>query len=370
MHKVVKVAADGARGQETHRHVGVGPGRRHGRQQAQLDFAGHRDVALQLRLLRAHRLIELRILDGDGHLRGQRGQHTLMLFIEEARAGVFQVEHADDAPLVEERHNQLRAGLRIHRHVTRVFAHIGHVHQPPLAHRRAHQPAGDGQAAQRRLRRAEAPGVTRNQRLAFFVQQHDGKHLVVDQPAQQLSHPLQQRVQIQNRRQLRGDLVEHCECLRLAGDARIESRILNRLGDARGGQRKQAQVFGAEVIGLLAFDVHHTDQPVLGNQWHRQLGAYFGIHLNVHLRGAHVVQQHRLAGKRHLAHHALAHGDVQPLDLRNVADLEPHPQFVSAVVDQQNGEDAVGNHGRHQLRGAPQQGFQIQRGVQRVGKPH
>ncbi len=129
-------------------------------------------------------------------------------------------------------------------------------------------------------------------------------------------------------------------------------------------------MFGAEVIGLLALDVHHTDQTVLGNQRHRQLGAHFGIHLDVHLRGAHVVQQHRLAGERHLANYALAHGDVQPLNLRDVADLEPHPHFVGAVVNQQNGEDAVRNDGRHQLRGAPQQGFQIQRGVQRVGKTH
>ena len=103
-------------------------------------------------LLRAHRLVEPRILDGDGHLRGQRGQHALVLFVEEARAGVLQVQHADDAPFVKERHNQLRAGLRVHRHIARVLAHIGHIHQPPLAHRRAHQAAGDGQAAQRRVR--------------------------------------------------------------------------------------------------------------------------------------------------------------------------------------------------------------------------
>jgi len=38
--QVVQVAADGARGQKTHRHVGIGPGRRHGRQEAQFGLRG------------------------------------------------------------------------------------------------------------------------------------------------------------------------------------------------------------------------------------------------------------------------------------------------------------------------------------------
>ena len=119
-----------------------------GRQQPQLHLARHGDVALQLPLLAAHRLVEPRILDGDGDLRGQRGQHALVLFVEEAGARVFQVEHADDAALVEQRHDQLRAGLRVHGQVALVLAHVGHVDRPPLAHRRAHQAAVDGNAAQ------------------------------------------------------------------------------------------------------------------------------------------------------------------------------------------------------------------------------
>ena len=55
-----------------------------GRQQAQLHLARHGDVALQLPLLAAHGLVEARILDRDGDLRAQRGQHALVLFVEEA----------------------------------------------------------------------------------------------------------------------------------------------------------------------------------------------------------------------------------------------------------------------------------------------
>ena len=166
--------------------------------------------------------------------------------LKNAGAGVLQVEHADDAALVEQRHNQLRARLRIHGHVARIFAHVGHIDAPPLAHRRAHQSAVDGNAPRGRVRVAEPPGVARDQRFAFLVQQHDGEHLVVDQPPQQLPDSFQQRIQIQNRSQLHGNLVQHFQRLRLAGDARIEAGVLNRLRNARGGQGKHAQVFGAE----------------------------------------------------------------------------------------------------------------------------
>ena len=67
------------------------------------------------------------------------------------------------------------------------------------------------------------------------------------------------------------------ERLRLAGDARVEAGVLNGLRDARGGQREQVQVLGAEVVGLLAFEVHDADQPVLGDQRNGQLGADVGI---------------------------------------------------------------------------------------------
>ena len=58
------------------------------------------------------------------------------------------------------------------------------------------------------------------------------------------------------------------------------------------------------------------------------------------------------------------------LHLRSVADLEAHAQLVSAVVEQENGEDAVMDDGAHQLGGAVQQGLQIERGVERVGQLH
>ncbi len=73
-HEVVEVAADGARGQESHRHFGMGMLRRMGREQAELHFARHGDVALKLLLLAPDGLIEARILNGDCDLRGHGGK--------------------------------------------------------------------------------------------------------------------------------------------------------------------------------------------------------------------------------------------------------------------------------------------------------
>ena len=52
-----------------------------------------------------------------------------------------------------------------------------------------------------------------------------------------------------------------------------------------------------------------------------------------------------------------------------VADLEAHSQVVGAVVEQQDGEDAVIDDRAHQLRGALEQCLQVERGVQRVRQP-
>ena len=217
---------------------------------------------------------------------------------------------------------------------------------------------------------AEAPGVAGDERFAFLVEQHDGEHLVVDEAAQELADALQQGVEVEDGGQLDGDLVEHFEGLRLARDAGVEAGVLNGLGDARGGEGEHVQVLGAEVVGLLALQVHDADEAVFGDQRDGQLGADVGIGGDVVLGGGDVVEQDGLAGKRHLADDALADGNAHPLNFRGVADLEAHAQFVGAVVEQQDGEDAVMDDGAHQLRGAVEQGLQVERGVQRVGQLH
>jgi hypothetical protein len=141
--EVVEVAADGAGGKKADGHLGMGMLGAVGA----AGGAGPRGpwrCRAPVGLLAADGLVEAGIFNGDGDLRGEGGEHALVLFIEEAGAGVLEVEDADDAALVKEGHDQLGAGLRVHGQIARVLADIGDIDGTPLADRRADQAAGDG----------------------------------------------------------------------------------------------------------------------------------------------------------------------------------------------------------------------------------
>ena len=201
-------------------------------QQAQLHLTCHGDIAFKLTFLGADSLVQPGVFNCDRYLCGQRRQYALMFFREEMGACVFQVEHADDAALVKERHHQLGSGLLVHGQIARVLAYIRDIHVAPFTHRCAHQSAVHGDAAQWRMGGTEPPCVAGDQRFTLLVQQHDGEHLVIDEAAQKLAHAFQQRAQFQNRCQFDGDLVEHLERLRLAGDTGVKPGVLDGLGDA------------------------------------------------------------------------------------------------------------------------------------------
>ena len=124
--EVVDVAADGARGQEGRRDLRAARLRRRAGQQAELHLARHRQVALQPLLLFGDALVEPRIRDRDGHLRGQRGERGLVVLVVVVDARVFEVDHADDLALVDQRHGELGAHLGVGDDVARVLAHVGH----------------------------------------------------------------------------------------------------------------------------------------------------------------------------------------------------------------------------------------------------
>ncbi len=182
----------------------------------ELHLAGHGDVLLELALLSADSLIQPGILNGNGDLRGQRGEHAFVFFIEEGGARVFQIEHADDAAFIEKRHDQLRLRLGVHGQVARILADVGNIDGTPLAYRGAYEAGACGNAAHGRMRIAKTPGVACDERLAFLVEQHDREHLVVDEAAQELADALEQRIEIENRCQLDGNFIEHFQGLRLA----------------------------------------------------------------------------------------------------------------------------------------------------------
>ena len=365
--EVVKVAANGAGGKKANRHFSVGVRGRGRRQQAKLNLASHGDVALELRLLAADSLVEAGIFNGDGNLCGHRGQRAHVPIVKEPGAGVFQVEHADDAAFIKQRHDQLGAGFRVHRDVTRVFADIVDIDGAPLSNRRAHQAGGDGNAARRDVRVAEAPRVTGDEGLAFVVEQHDGEHLVVDEAAKKLADAFEQRVEIENGDKFDGDFVEDFEGLRLTGYAGVQAGILDGLSDAGGGEGEQMEVLGTEVAGLFAFDVHDADEAILCDEGHGQFGANVRVGGDVVLRCGDVVKQDGLARKGHLSGNALAERNAGALDLGSVADLEAHAKLAGVVVEEEDGEYAVMDDGADEFGGAIEKGLKIECGVEGVG---
>jgi hypothetical protein len=83
-------------------------------------------------LLLGDALVEARVLDGDGDLRGERGDGALVVFVEVVGAGVFDIEHADDLALVDQRHGHLGARLGVDHVIARIFADVADQHGAAL----------------------------------------------------------------------------------------------------------------------------------------------------------------------------------------------------------------------------------------------
>ena len=123
--EVVDVAADGAGGEELGGELGAVEVGRAGRHEAKLDLASHLEVALHALLFFVDALVEPRIRDGDGDLRGEGAECALMVVVEVVDAGVLEVEDADDLALVDERDSELGACLGVDDDVARILADIG-----------------------------------------------------------------------------------------------------------------------------------------------------------------------------------------------------------------------------------------------------
>jgi len=206
------------------------------REETELDLAGHGDVFFELGFLAANGLVEARVFDGDGNLAGEGGEDALVLVVEGVGAGVFEIENADDAALVEEWHDEFGACLGIHFEIAWVFGDVGDVDETPLADGGADEAGRDGKAAERRVGVAEAPCIARDEGFALFVEEHDGEHLVVDEAAEELTDALEERAEIEDGGELDSDFVEDFEGLGLTGDAGVEAGVFDGLGDARSSE--------------------------------------------------------------------------------------------------------------------------------------
>src|SRR5438874_2326073 len=114
------------------------------------------------------------------------------------------------------------------------------------------------------------------QLLAARIQQHDGKHLEVDQLCHTVGDVVEQFVKVEDRRQLSTDLVQQRQALGLPRHSSVELRVLNTYRQPRSNQHQQAFVCFSECFRLVGLKVHYADHAVLDNQRDRQLRADFG----------------------------------------------------------------------------------------------
>jgi len=130
------------------------------------------------------------------------------------------------------------------------------------------------------------------------------------------------------------------------------------------------EVLWAEVAGLFALDVHYADESIFGDEGNGELGANIGVDVDVIFGGFDVVEEDGLAGESDLANDSAAQGKAHAFGLGGVADLEAHAEIFGAVVEKEDGEDAVLDDGANELGGAIEEGLQVERGVERVGHLH
>src|SRR5208283_372229 len=366
--EVVKIAADGASGNELRLnlemgHLGKGMG-----QQAELQLAGESEVALQALFLAGDFFIEPGVFDGDGELGSERRESALVIFREIVAAGVLEIEHADDFLLVDKWDGQLGASFRINRDVARILGDIGH--QDCLFRLRGiadHTEAEpDVMLEVHSLLKALRKTV-----LKFFsgrVEQQDAEHLVIDEALQYLGDALEQFVKVENRTEFARDFVEQGQGARLAADAGVKASVFDAHRHARGDQREHALVLLGEVALFTSLQVDHADHAVLDNQRDGQLGLHVGQSLDVVIGEGCIGDEHGLASLGGAAGHPLANFHAQPFgDFWGIADLKADVELLALLIEQEDREDFIVDDFADQFGNAPKGGFKIERGVDHVG---
>ena len=123
--EVVHVSADGAGGGELGGDLGALEDGGRGRHEAELDLAGHLEVALHALFFLVNALVEAGVGDADGYLSGEGAEGLLVVLVEVVDAGVLEVEDADDLAFVDEGDGELGADLGDGLDVAGIFADVG-----------------------------------------------------------------------------------------------------------------------------------------------------------------------------------------------------------------------------------------------------
>ena len=194
-----------------------------------------------------------------------------MLLGEAVEHRRLEVEDADHAVLVHERHHELGAGLRHQADVARVLPHVAHQDRLAAAHRRAAQALRDRDAAAL-LAGPEVDRLAQHELVPLLVQQEDAEHLVVDHALDDLRQPPEQLVEVEDRGRFLPDLVERREEPRVPARLAVERRVLDRHREVPGQDLQRGARGGGEGRGRGALDVQDAHQVVLAHERDRELG--------------------------------------------------------------------------------------------------
>jgi len=120
--------------------------------------------------------------------------------------------------------------------------------------------------------------------------------------------------------------------------------------------------------GNFGLDVDDADDLVLDDERDGKLRSNVGVGADVVLVLGDIFNKDGGAVEGGLAYHPLATLDAATLDLRGVTGLEAHAELVVAVIDEEDGEDAVVDDGANEVGDAMHEGVEIEGGVEGVGE--
>ena len=204
--------------------------------------------------------------------------------------------------------------------------------------------------------------------VGTLVPEEDGEHLEVDDAAEEGADALEQIVGVEDGGDFAGDVLEDGEGVGLALDAGVEAGVFDGIGHAGGDEFEQAAVVGGEEGDGFGLEVEDADDLVFDDEGNGELGADGGIGVDVVFDAGDVVDEERAALGGGLAGDAAAELDADALDVVGVAGLEAHPELLGAVVEQEDGEDAVIDDGANEIGDAMHEGVEVEGGVERVGE--
>ena len=331
------------------RHIADGdvePGHPRGRlrQQPPLDVAGHFHVHLQAALILADFFVQPGVLEGDGDVGGQGGEHLLVLLGESVVLGAFEIQHADEAVLDHQGHHQLGVDVDgvAAGDVARVEVDVGDAHRLAQGGRGAadadahRQPGLNGQP----LVEAQREGVL--EQLRLLVPEHHVKAVVVHQPLDALRHPPQQLFAVEDGGQLPADFVQERQGARLLAQVLVKPGVLDGVGQVPGQEGEEALVAVGEGVAAARADVEDADGAGLDHQGDGHLRADAFAGADVARVVADVADAHRLAGLGRRAHQTLPQAQAPVLDhFLRVADAEADAQLLPERVEQVDAESVV-----------------------------